>query len=192
MDRYLEMPPRAEGGKAPGPLRSARFILVPIDNIISKLNRLSPLRKESLFRISYHPFRGKPMLIADGTAVANGEEVVEIHLNNGLVGRNAAHFWRLLSLARGELTFMAQNLDSGRARAVYGVTIHHALAARLGFETRPLPRTFHSSLVRFFLTWMLIAYHPRRERRLGQGRHPLEAREVWMSLAYLKQHYAAT
>lgn len=166
------------------------YFLLPIDALLSRSYDIRPLRNGSLLRINFHTFRGRPILLPDGTEVTRTDRVAELHLDNWRANREADYPWHVLGVMRSELKFLANEVSKLKVKALYGTTLHHAGAKRLGFTVRDISPLFRRWLVRLFLTGLLVSYHPKREQRLEKGRTPLEVKEVWISSAELLHRYS--
>lgn len=117
--------------------------------------------------------------------------MAELHLNNQRLRREASP-WQALEAIRSEMSFLTRALSQPEreAKAIYGKTMHHIGAQRLGFQVRRLLPGLYSWLVYFFFTGLLAGYHPMGRRRLAQGRHPLKVAEIWMSRGELERRYS--
>lgn len=158
-----------------------------------------PGSKHGLFQVSIHPYKGQPITLPDGTSVARGDLVMELHFVNSAL---AAHTegWQpftLLRLLGEDVAAIAANIHQGRSprevRALYGVTLLARGAPRLGFTLRPRPRTLHGRLEAFFLKGLMALYNTEGLARLARGSatHELWPQEVWMSIPTLKRLYGS-
>lgn len=155
---------------------------------------LIPDAPHSLFLVHFGRYHGRPITLPDGTTIARGDVVCELHLNNrklvAATGGNA----ELLGQLRGDLRALAAwarrpDFPSG-ARALFGFTLMSPGARRLGFITRDRPLTLKVRLDRFFLVGLLALYNRRGVERLRHGttyRH--YPREIWMSRDELVRRY---
>ncbi|NPV70436.1 MAG: hypothetical protein HPY55_07325 [Firmicutes bacterium] len=139
-----------------------------------------------LLLVSYHSYNGPSFVIPDGTAVARGALVGELHLASRRIARSATaglrSEWDLLLTLRREICVLAGRAAAGDPLhppvvAFYGVTTLGAGAQRLGFHCRPVPASMRSTLIRWWETRLARAYaapfaRPRRGRPLT---------EVWLS-----------
>jgi len=125
----------------------------------------------------------------DGTVVDRGDLVGELHLDNHLAatlhaeGSGGFRFRHEILRLLPALALDLETRPEYRAiNAIYGASLFWrsaSLAAKAGFESRPLP-----PFTRWWLgTWeriLLATYHPEGQRRLGKGRRT-ELRQVWIT-----------
>ncbi|MGH2514468.1 MAG: MFS transporter [Ktedonobacterales bacterium] len=182
-------------GKAHGFLR-----FWPIWNRVMLLTfptKRIPGASADIFRIHMRRYPGASIELPDGTRIARGDGIGELHLNNPLVVATILHrsfSVDLLRMPRSDLRALARWLaDSTNApelRALYGVSLLGPIGARLGFTLRPRRLTIHHRLERFFMMGLLALYHPRGLSRLTEGTtyrtYPVE---VWMSRDELLRLY---
>src|SRR5579875_563038 len=198
---------RTGAGRARGFLRFWPFwewltlSLAPITPIPDAPNGLLAVRVDR-----YH---GRPITLPDGTTVAQGDWVGELHFRNSRVTELAAHTspltllrmigedlsalaaWVISDETAGGAQSLARNTSPaiGKIKAIVGVTILSRPAPRLGFTVRARPHTIHAWFERFFLHGLLAIYNPQGLARLTRGKQGVYAEEVWMSRATLLSRY---
>lgn len=157
-----------------------------------------PIRPGGILCYNVARYRGPATTLADGTPIRPGDRLVELHLDNRALARltTAGRLspWSALALAARDLEALAGPIargELGPVRALHGVTIFAQAARRLGFEVRPLPRTWVWRLVRFFLLGLLVIYHPAGWARLARLRAEVWPGEVWLSVAALSSRAPA-
>src|SRR5260221_10077 len=155
-----------------------------------------PHASANVLRTQLTRWRGRPITLPDGTQVARGDLVVELHVNNRALGEVLAHAsdWRLLPLLPADLRARAgpkgPSVFPHEVRAVYGFTLLSRAAPRLGFTVRSRPHTVRAWLDRVFLMGLLPLYNPRGVDRLQQGTiYTSYPPEVWMSCDELLRRY---
>jgi MFS family permease len=157
-------------------------------------------------------YRGHPITLPDGTTIAKGDWVGELHFHNARVTELAAHSspLTLLHMIGEDLGALAAWVEDNTQReppgnaqppangrqpsirnikAIFGVTILSRPAPRLGFTRRDRPHTIHAWFERFFLRGLLAIYNPQGVARLTRGKRDSYAEEVWMSSAALLRRY---
>jgi MFS family permease len=150
-----------------------------------------------IFRMHRRRYSGAAMELPDGTRIAAGDGVGELHLNNALIVSIILHRSfspGLLRMPRSDLRALARWLadpaNAPELRALYGVTLLGPIGARLGFTLRPRRLTIHHRLERFFMMGLLALYHPHGLTRLTEGTtyhtYPVE---TWMSRTELIRRY---
>jgi hypothetical protein len=155
-----------------------------------------PGAPHGLLVVRFTAFRGRPIELPDGTRVAAGDLIAELHLHNPVVSQVAhqADAWDLLRMFIADLRAFAawsQQPDfPSEMRALYGVTLLGRAGTRLGFTLRERTRTLRALLDRFFMTGLLALYSPKGIERLRQGTtygsYPIE---IWISRRELVRRY---
>lgn len=148
-----------------------------------------------IVRFNTARYRGPRLVLKDGTVVNPGDLIGELHMDNHVAaglhrgGRSGFRFRRELFRMLPALGLDLRTRPEYREIvAVGGATLFWripALAAKMGFECRPLP-----PFTQWWLgTWeriLLVAYHPEGQRRLAKGRR-MELQHVWFSRRTLLQ-----
>jgi hypothetical protein len=140
-------------------------------------------------------FNGRPIDLPDGTHVGRRDVVGELHFHNATIALIMAEDPRqIVRVVREDLvalgTWAQQAKFPADLRAIWGVTILSRAGPRLGFTVRDRPPGLHTRLERFFMTGLMVLYHPQGVRRLLHGsRLPEQPREVWMSRGELLRRY---
>jgi hypothetical protein len=169
-----------------------RRILDWLDRWVERRERIRPIGQGGyILRMRVAPHRGKRLVLMDGSVVAPGDLVGELHLDNQRAAalhaeggggfRFRQELFRLLPALANDL----QTRPEYRTiNAICGASLFWRsalLAAAAGFEDRPLP-----PFTRWWLgTWeriLLASYHPEGRRRLNKGRRT-ELRQVWITRA---------
>lgn len=158
--------------------------------------RLRSVRRGGVLRYSVTRHRSGTVRLSDGTAILPGDTILELHLDNpGLVRLVAADRWspwavlRLVAQDLDHLAAMVEDGEVGPVKAVHGITLFASAGRRLGFEVRPLPRTWRWGLVRFFLVGLLAVYHAEGWHRAARLTQDLWPGEVWMSKSALSDRF---
>jgi len=144
------------------------------------------------FLIAYHRYRGTRVDLPDGTHVARGDLVAEIHFWNRRIatrtgGTAQAVTWGFIRDMRADIGALARAMQSGALTTapVYGASPLAEAAARFGFLVRPLPRGWR----RFALTtWQTVLRRTFRPRALHTESRA-ETAEIWMGPTDLLRRY---
>ena len=158
-----------------------------------------PNAPHGVLRVHFGRYHGKPITLPDGTHVARGARVTELHFNNlklGAASRTATPFQlaRMIADDMGALAAWAAQADRqslvARSVAVHGLTLIGRAAPRLGFTVRERSVTLLAWFDRFFMQGLLTIYNPDGLKRLQRGTtfgaYPME---VFMSRAELLRRY---
>jgi hypothetical protein len=181
----------ARGGRAVGVLS----VWVLVERVSAKFQRIRPVRPNAMLRYALGRHRGERVILRDGTVIEAGDPVAELHFDNHRLvemTRTGTSPWPLLQQARGDLAALEAMQSAGQlggVKALHGKTLFAPAGSRLGFEVRPMPRTWHSALDRFFMVGLVVLYNPRGWR--AAARHAARwPGELWMSRAVLARRYA--
>jgi hypothetical protein len=147
-----------------------------------------------VFRLGIIRHRGLRVTLGDGTIVAPGDPVAELHLDNRRVAALHAEGRAGLRYRREVFRFLPVLARELRTRpeyrainAVCGASLFWEEAVLAGFENRRLP-----AFTRWWLTWwerfLLARFHPAGRRRLEQGGRT-EIRLLWISRRTLLERY---
>jgi hypothetical protein len=158
-----------------------------------------PDSPHGLLQVAIHPYKGHAIVLPEGTSVAAGDLIMELHFVNGRLSEQHERWqpFTLLTYLAEELHVIAENYRNqtypSTIRALFGVTLLASAAPRLGFTLRPRPLNLHLRLERFFLQGLLAIYSSEGLARLEHGaeNHNPYPQEVWMSLATLLDRYSA-
>jgi hypothetical protein len=155
-------------------------------------HHVRPLTRTSAFMIELHRYRGNPVVLADGNRVRSGDRIIELHLANQLVAGDASGpAWspfHTLKQTRSDLALVARLVDKGTigpVRALRAVSLIAPALGRVGFTVRPLPITWHTRLVRFYMVGLLAVYHPSGWQEARRARDRAWPAEAWMSVTTL-------
>jgi hypothetical protein len=157
-----------------------------------------PNAPHGLFEVRFMRYHAQPITLSDGTYVAPGDEVAELHFRNSVLEDAIAKEgqWRVILMLRDELAALAQwsrqeSFPPG-VRAIWGLSLLGRAAPRLGFTVRERPHTIHAWFDRFFLLGLLALYNRAGTARLARGttysEYPVE---LWMSRGELERRYGA-
>ncbi len=152
------------------------------------LHRVEPARPGGLLLYRVQRYRGPARDLADGTRIARGDPIIELHLANRRLNemrrRPGYQPWRAVSAMRGDVEELGRAIAAGRlgpVTALHGVALMGAAGGRLGFEAHELHHTWQTAFVRYFMAGIDAVYHPAGLGRLdgrARSRWPVE---VWMS-----------
>jgi hypothetical protein len=141
-------------------------------------------------------YRGRGVLLPDGTMLTRGDRIIELHINNRAVTAfmRTGTMWDLLRALRADLAaiaaWVAHTPTLADIRALHGESLLGRAAPRLGFIVLPPRKNPYTWLNRFYFSGIIVIYHPHGLARLAQGhtRHTYP-QEVWMSRRALRARY---
>jgi peptidoglycan/xylan/chitin deacetylase (PgdA/CDA1 family) len=156
----------------------------------------------------YHPFLnkrictyfGKPIQLPDGETIQKGDRVIELHLNNAMLyqmGINAKSSVQLaIEMIRSMEKLLPRILTPSQSsekqiKGIYGVSIIHRGAKRLGFTVIDLPKTPLSLCITFYLRLLMRVIHPQGKQRLKMKPELLVPKMIAMSTKELQRRYGA-
>jgi hypothetical protein len=153
-----------------------------------------PSAPYGLILVHARRYRGKPVTLPDGTLVAAGDRVLEIHMKNHLLAQipGGLGLYRKARQDFAALAAWSWGPDfPPNVRALYGFSLLSRGAARLGFFLRDRPITLRVRLERFFLLGLMALYHGEGVERLRRGTtYEHYPQELWLSIGELRRLYA--
>ncbi|MFU8796520.1 MAG: YkoP family protein [Dehalococcoidia bacterium] len=161
----------------------------------------SPGRSGGIILIELTRHKGSTIKLADGSEVRHGDRVIKLHLDNVWIAERRQSGLRTgtSALPRGVARcfrdgfklLAAQVADGsyGNVVAVYGWTVLHSGARRLGFQVFELPGTLRTKLAQLYITSLMRFYSIRGQRRYKASREHLKVKAVWLSRDELLRIY---
>ncbi|MFD2116417.1 polysaccharide deacetylase family protein [Paenibacillus yanchengensis] len=150
-------------------------------------------------------YKGEQVELQEGTNLKKGDDVIELHFDNKLLSGIAlrsktpiAAALRLLREVEGALPQLADQVKvdttASRAKAVYGVTMIHKGADRLGFMIKPLSQNLFSYISKVYLHVLMRVLTKPKSRREKSSRHhkmKLSPQMLLMSMQKLNSYTSA-
>jgi len=151
------------------PLRLTRGVWGIWERIFARLARIQdPGGPECLFRLAVHRYWGPPRVLGDGTVLARGDLVAEIHMKNEHIMRLTAgtrtekSAFILVRQAQASLprlaAVLAEDPRFAGVKALIGYTMFHRGIKKIGFSTYDLPRGIRLA-VALYEGWLMVLYH---------------------------------
>jgi hypothetical protein len=161
-------------------------------------HHVRPLRPGGAFHYSLSDYGGKLLVLPDGGELRRGDRVLELHLDNHALSRDAraANWspWDVVEDAREDMRVLARVIASGdlsEVRAVHGMSLFASGLRRLGFRVTRLPDSTMTRLARFYFVGLLAIYHPMGWRGAARARARGWPAEAWISTPALLGRYLA-
>ena len=184
-----------------------RAIVRPLLPIIHKIYTIAlgvkSLRGSgSIICIELRRHKGRTVKLSDGCEIRPGDPVIKLHLDNAWIAekRQSSSGLQTTDLPRGVirtsskegfrlLATQVANGKYGEVIAVYGWTVLHTGARRLGFQVIDLPNTLRTKLARFYIGGLMQLYHIRGRERYKPSRESLKVKAIWLSKAEFLRIY---
>ncbi len=179
----------------------ARAVLPAIHKVYTIARGVKSLGGSSLICVELRRHKGRTVKLSDGCEVRPGDPVIKLHLDNDWIAekRLSSSGLQMTDLPRGAircfkdgfhlLATQVANGKYGEVIAVYGWTVLHTGARRLGFQVIDLPNTLRTKLARFYITSLMRFYHIRGSERYKPSRERLKVKAVWLSKAEFLRIY---
>jgi hypothetical protein len=157
-----------------------------------------PIPGGAVLWLSLPRYRGRRLVLSDGTVIRPGERVGVLHLHNDAVaalhspdGSPHQGVMALLERFRVTMRMVARELAAGSladVRAVTATTVLFAGLARAGFDVVPLKPRCWARVVGRYQRGLMTRHHPRGKDRAKLERF-VEARAAWISREALLRRY---
>ncbi len=185
-----------------------RAIVRPLLPVIYKLCAMalgvrSLGRSGSIIRIELRRHKGRTVKLLDGCEVRHGDPVIKLHLDNAWIAEKRQSSSGpgttdsqpgVMRCFREGFRLLATRVASGKygdVVAVYGWTVLHTGARRLGFQVIELPSTLRTKVARFYITSLMQFYHIRGQERYKPSRESLKVKAIWLSRAEFLRLYGS-
>lgn len=184
-------------------LRAILRVVLPVINSIYTiaLGIKSLGGNSSLICVELRRHEGEPITLSDGCRVSPGDPVIKLHLNSawfgeqekqGAVSRVVGFPLGVTRYFRDGFKVLATQVADGKyggVIAVYGWTVLHGPARRLGFQVLDLPNTLRIRLALSYITGLMQLYRVPWARRYQASRRPLQVKAIWLSRSELLRMY---
>ncbi len=174
-----------------------RAILPIINKVHTIALDIKPLERDSIICVEVRRHKGCPIKLEDGCEVGPGDPVIKLHFNDAWIadrlrsssGSGMGSFPRgLFYHFKDGLQLLATEVADGKYGgivAVYGWTIFHAHAIRLGFQVIDLPNTLRIKLARLHIAALMQSHHVPWLKKHVTSRKTVKVKAVWLSRAEL-------
>ena len=145
-------------------------------------------------------YHGESVTMQDGKVLNKGDAVMELHFDNQKLfemGRKARSTMQIaIQLIRGvehALPYFAAELVNNpklvEVKALYGVSMIHRGADKLGFSIQDLPQGWFKSMTSMYLKILLSVIHPQGQSRIKDRSSVLVPKSIILSADLLKKRY---
>jgi hypothetical protein len=178
------------------------LLLWPVlDRLLKVIYHIRPLRADGngIVSLDIRHYKGRAIVLNDGSKVKTGDPIIELHLNNDWFKRRrklnikASQSTReILGCLEQDLRFLAQQVIDGKFEGVValrGSTLLYAGAKRLGFQVEELPPSLWKKGAYFYMAGLMQIYHLRASEAPKRRGKTWELKEVWLSRAALLTMY---
>ncbi|WP_052703028.1 polysaccharide deacetylase family protein [Paenibacillus beijingensis] len=153
-------------------------------HVLFRLKPVSGGADEPAFHYRMTTYGGPPVKLEDGVTLSKGDPIAELHFDNRMLQNVARHSSsplgvaiHLLRVMEKALPLLASSLladpKAENIRAVYGITMIHRGASRLGFDVVELPENWFARISRIYLRLLFRILTsnraPRKKRSAGAG-----------------------
>jgi hypothetical protein len=147
-------------------------------------------------RIRLTRYCGHPFTLPDGTPIASGDSIAEIHFDNARVAQiTHQRPWALPPALTSDLASLALAIERGEVPHVKGLTAVTILVSGgklMGFSPREQPPDWRSWFERLYFNGLLAVYTPDGTQRLRRGSTvDTYPKELWMSSRELDRRYGS-
>ncbi|MDP4176883.1 MAG: hypothetical protein Q8900_00900 [Bacillota bacterium] len=137
--------------------------------------------KIKILYIDIYTYKGKEILLKDGSIIKKGDTIGELHIDNIKIKNIDNKFDIVSSLLLDELQNIKNALINGEydgLKAVYGVTLLHPIAKRFGFT---IVNINMSPKKIFLILWDNILRVAFRKNKLKSSNKFREPKQCWLS-----------
>jgi hypothetical protein len=159
--------------------------------------RSRPVRQDSVVRYQLARHRRRTLTLKDGTVVARGDHLLELHFDNrvllGLASSPAFDPFATERSALADLRLLGAAIKAGEIgdiKALHAVTPFPAVLRRQGFQVTEIAHTLPNFFVRFYMTGLLALYHPQGWAGLSPDRARRWPGEAWLGLSSFLSRFA--
>lgn len=140
-----------------------------------------PNTRVAYFYVDIMPYKGKELVLIDGTKISKGDIVAELHVNNCNMPEVTFRNIKLFSSnIDEELVLLAKALEQEayqNIKAIFGRTLLYAFVQRKGFEIIEIRNLW----LRFFLNFWDPLIRKVYSKSTAKNDKKRRSKEIWMS-----------
>jgi len=164
-------------------MRLVSRIIAAFDREIVKLHGWKAVPGSTLGFLYMVPkkYKGKPILIGDGTEIKKGDLYYEIHIINTNLSNLDTSYGNLFIMLKEELKLIGEHMkkeENADYKAVLAVTLLHKLARRVGFTIKEIENPIERNLISY---GEIILRKALRKERDPEPKKKRVAKKCWIS-----------
>ncbi|WP_246628188.1 polysaccharide deacetylase family protein [Paenibacillus oenotherae] len=171
------------------------------ERIFHVLFRIQEGGTDSIFHYRKRKYRGKALQLSEGRTIEDGDEVIELHLDNSMLFRMMMESRSLMHVAillirevEKAMPKLAEQFagkeEYANVRGLYGISMINRGAAQFGFTVLELQPGLFDRLTRFYLKLLMFVLHPSGKKRVRGENSRLSPRIIAMSMEELFKRYS--
>jgi hypothetical protein len=130
--------------------------------------------EKNIFRVKLLTYRGKNLVLSDGTCIHDNDLLLKIHLHNCVLMKEMEHikndtkralyvYDRVKSSMPGLAHFLFNHPKKDRIKGIVGITVLSRGVHRLGFEVKEIPNLYYRRIKQLYMKPMFILCHPDKQ-----------------------------
>jgi peptidoglycan/xylan/chitin deacetylase (PgdA/CDA1 family) len=178
------------------------FVWMQWEHGFERMLKVEPVDAENpLLKLRVRKYQGSQVLtLSDGETIRRGDQVAELHFDNKrlfsiAVGSRspvqlAIKMIRGVELLLPKVRRMLAEPKYRDVKGLYGISMIHRGAVRLGFTVIGLPKGVFAVSAKVYLRLLLYVVHPEGKERLQSRRELLQPKIIAMSRKELMNRYS--
>ncbi|MBM7565473.1 polysaccharide deacetylase family protein [Paenibacillus sacheonensis] len=164
--------------------------------------RVKSVADGSIFHYRVIKYRGATLELSDGNRIADKDDVVELHFDNGMLLQLMTNSRSMMQLAvmlirevKKSMPQLAERLaldaDAQLVKGLYGVSLMNRGVENFGFDVHKLPKGLFDFSSRLYLKLLLRVLNPSGKQRLSEQGARMEPRIMAMSMDTFWQRFSS-
>ncbi|WP_456278655.1 YkoP family protein [Bacillus sp. AK128] len=179
-------------------LLSIWYLLDPIYYSFTRLTYVQDdLKQNLIFRVRVTKYKGREVVLADGTVIRKNDRLLKIHLHNAKllkelhevqceIKRGRHIFQAVLTALPALASYIEEHPEKDHLKAVIGITTLHRGCRRLGFETHDIKSKLYHLFKKATFIFIYILSATTLSRESMQKHQP---KYLFMSTKDLSRRY---
>lgn len=167
------------------------FILM--DKLNRKVNHIEPIPNtmDNVILLHKQKYKGKKIILEDGTIIQKGDMVIEIHVNNFTIHEVGNNIREIIRVFDRELKALAESMSKNgelsEIKGLFGRTVLYPITSRRGFEEKEIKSNLMINFLRVWDNLIKYAYENDSPNNKIKFREP---KEIWISHNKLKKQFS--